>query len=71
MLHISGTIYTSYDCHLWYIHLCKMVISPGFLFQFFKIGIFIVGRRVRGQKMAQNDKNFYLLCLTFQVTYII
>ena len=29
--------HTSYDCHLWYIHICKMILSPGvFFFNFSK-----------------------------------
>ena len=41
---------------------CKIIIFPGvvffffFFFHFFKILIFRVVRRVKGQKMAQNDK---------------
>ena len=32
------------------VHLCKMMISPGAFFHFFKILIFWVVRRVKGQK---------------------
>ena len=38
------------------VHLCKMMIYLGFFFHFFRILILCVVRRVKGQKMAQNDK---------------
>ena len=46
-----------YIIWLWFmVHICKMVISPGAFFIFFKILIFHVVRGVKGQKMVQNDK---------------
>ena len=55
------------------VHNCKMIISPVifFFFIFFKILIFQVVRRVKGQKMAQNDKKLCLSCLIFQKPDII
>ena len=53
-LHISGT---THHMIIFVVHKCKMIISPGvFFFYFFKILIFWVVRRVKGQKMAQNNK---------------
>ena len=41
---------------LWFmVHICKMIISSGVFFHFFKILIFWVVRGVKGQKMVQND----------------
>ena len=37
---------------------CEMIISPVVFFHFFKFLIFWVVRWVKGQKVAQNDKNF-------------
>ena len=51
--------HVSYDCHLWYMHLCKMILSLGYFFHFFKILILWVvkgGAGVNGQKMVQNEK---------------
>ena len=48
----------------------KIVISPSVFFNF-KILIFQVVSGLKGQKMAQNDKNFCLLHLIFQEPYII
>ena len=50
------------------VHICKM-ISPGFFF-YFKILIFRLVRRVKGQKMVQNDKKFCLLHFISQEPYI-
>ena len=48
----------SYDLHLWYTYMYKRIISPGIFFIFFKILIFKINRgEVKGQKMAQSDKN--------------
>ena len=38
------------------VQMCKMVVSPGVFFHFFKILIFQVVSGVKGQKMVQNDK---------------
>ena len=40
------------------VHFCKMIISPGVFFHFFKILIFQVVRGVKGLKLVQNDKKF-------------
>ena len=50
---------------------CKMIISAGFSFNFFKILIFWFVSGIKGQKMAQNDKNFCLLCLISQESLFI
>ena len=50
---------------------CKMIISSSVFFIFFKTLILQVFRRVKGQKMAQNDKKLCLSCLTSQEPYII
>ena len=52
------------------VQMCKMIISPGVFFNF-KILIFQVVKGLKGQKMAQNVKNFCLLHLMFQEPYII
>ena len=44
---------------------CKMIISPGvFFFYFFKILIFWVVRRVKGQKWPKMTKNWPLLFIS-------
>ena len=53
------------------VDICKMVISPGVFFYFFKILIFRLHRGVKGQKMVQNDKKFCLLRSISQEPYII
>ena len=52
------------------VEMCKMIISPGVFFSA-KILIFQVVKRLKGQIMDQNDKNFCLLHLIFQEPYII
>ena len=52
------------------VQMCQMMIFPGVFFNF-KILIFRVVRELKGQKMAQNDKNFCLSHLIFQELYII
>ena len=52
-LHISGSIHHMIP---FVMHKCKTIISPDF-FHFFKILIFWVVRRVKGQKLTQNDKS--------------
>ena len=37
--------------------MCKMMISPGVFFHFFKILTFCVVRVVKEKKIVQNDKN--------------
>ena len=54
VLHISGTI--QHDYYLWYIHLCKMMISPGVFFIFFKILIFWIVKGLKGQKRSKMTK---------------
>ena len=59
-LHISGTIH--YMIFISGTHVSDYNISSR-VFHFFKILIFQVVRRVKGQKMAQNDKKLCPLCL--------
>ena len=60
--------YTSFDCHLW----CKCVKLYLQVFFFkFKISIFWVVRGLKGQKMTQSDKKFYLSHSVSQEPYII
>ena len=47
-----------------------MMISPGIFFFFFEMFIFHAVRRVKGQKMVQNDKKFCLSCPISQEPYI-
>ena len=47
------------------VHICKM-ICPAAFFYFFKVLIFLVGSRLKGQKMFQNDKIFCLSHLISQ-----
>ena len=63
---ISGTI--SYDCHLWYTCVNDN-ISRSF-FHFFKILIFWIVRRVKGQKITQNDKKILSVIMIYQKPYI-
>ena len=52
----------SYIMWSWFfVHTCKMMISPPFFLIFFLILIFQAVRRAEGQKMVQNDKK---LCLS-------
>ena len=58
--------------------MCKMMISPGVFFHFFKVlifwvvrGIFWFVRGVKGQKMVQNDKKLCRLRSISQKQYII
>ena len=61
-------IWLSFMVHL----LCKMIISPGVFFIFFKVWFFgLWVRGVKGHKMFQDDKNFCLLPLLSQEPYII
>ena len=68
VLHISGTIH-----HM--IIICGVQVQNHnifrYFFYFFKTLIFQVVRRVKGQKMAQNDKKLCLSCLISQEPYII
>ena len=52
-LHFSGSLH---DMMSFVTHKCKMMISPDCFFIFSKCLIFLVVRRLKGQKMAQNDK---------------
>ena len=59
-----------YSLWSWFlVHLCKMMIGPGF-FSFY-IFIFRAIMGVKGQKMAQDDKKLCLLYLISQEPYII
>ena len=60
--------HTSYDCHLWYTCVCKMMIFPGGFFQFLKIFIFRVVRGVKGQKIVQMTRN-YVCCISYLRNY--
>ena len=55
------------------VHLCKMMISLGSFFHFFKILVLLVvkGGGIEGQKMVQNEKKFCLLRSISQESYII
>ena len=56
------------------VHKCKLILSTGkvfLLFYFFKVFIFSVVRRVKGQKMARNDKKPCLLHFISLEPYII
>ena len=55
---------------LFVVHKCKMIISPG-VFLFFKILILGLVWRVKGQKMAQNDKKLCPLYFKSQEPYMI
>ena len=61
--------HTSYDCDFWYT--CNIMTYPDVFFHFFKILIFRVVRRVKGQKMAQNDNFFVSLRVLGIVLYMI
>ena len=52
------------------VQMYKPMISPGVFFNV-KIFIFHVVKELKGQKMAQNDKNFSLSHLIYQEPYII
>ena len=43
---------------LFMVHICKMVISSGVFFHFYKILIFQIVRGVKGQNLVQNNKKF-------------
>ena len=70
-LHPSPAIsQEQYRYSLWswvLVHLCKIMISPGFFFHFW----YFIFPAVRGQKMAQDDKKFCLLHFVSQELYII
>ena len=67
MLHISGTVHVI----VIYGHKYKMIISLGMFFLFSKFWYFWVVRRVKGQKMTQNNKKLYLSHSISQEPYII
>ena len=52
------------------VEMCKMVTCSD-AFSNFKILIFGFVRRLKGQKMTQDDKNLCQLHITFQEPYII
>ena len=47
------------------------MISPSIFFTFWKFWFFWFVRRVKEQKMVQNDKKICLLCSIFQKPYVI
>ena len=51
--------------------MCKMIISPGFFFHFFKILILRVVEGTKVQKITQNDKKFCLSHVISQEPFII
>ena len=51
--------------------MCKMIISLGVFFHFFKILIFWIVRGVKGKKIAWNDKELCLSHLICQEPYIV
>ena len=51
------------------VHLCKMMISPGVFFIFFKFLVFHAVRGVKGQKMAQDNKKTCLAYLRNHIAY--
>ena len=53
------------------VYICKMVISPGFFFHFFKILVLQIVSAVKWQKVTQSDKKLYLLLSLSQEPYII
>ena len=61
--------HTSYDCYLLYICIKWQYLQV--FFHSLKILIFQVVRGLKGQKMAQNGKNFCLLRSIFQEPYIV
>ena len=61
--------YTSYDLHLWYTYVKGYYLQVFVIF--FQILIFRVVSGVKGQKLAQNDKNFCLSHSISQEAYII
>ena len=56
---------------LFMVNMCKMIISPGVFFQFFKILIFWVVSGIKGQKAVPNHKKFCLSCFISQEPCII
>ena len=63
-------------CMIWLsfmVHLCKIMISPGVFFFFFKILILwvVIGFEVKGQKIVQNEKKFCQLRSISEESYII
>ena len=65
--HLIFQEHISSDLHLWYTCMYKRIISPGIFFICFQHFDFWDhwGGRVKGQKMAQNDKK---LCLSHSVS---
>ena len=47
------------------VQMCKMIVSPGVFFHV-KILIFQGVKGLKGQKMAENVEDFYMLYLIFQ-----
>ena len=68
MHHVSGTVY-----HMIIIfgHLCKIIIFLVDFFHFLKILIFRIFRGEKGEKIAQDDKRFFLSHSLSQEPYII
>ena len=63
VFYISRTVH-----HIWLsimIHICKVIISPDICFHFFKKKFFLLVRRIKRQKMAQNYK---ILSVVFYIS---
>ena len=63
VFYISRTVH-----HIWLsimIHRCKVIISPDICFHFFKKKFFLLVRRIKRQKMAQNYK---ILSVVFYIS---
>ena len=63
VFYISRTVH-----HIWLsimIHICKVIISPDICFHFFKKIFFLLVRRIKRQKMAQNYK---ILSVVFYIS---
>ena len=58
--------HVSYDFHLWYTCVFKMITFMGIFPFFSKFLIFRVVRRVKEQKIVRNDKKFSLLYTIFE-----
>ena len=59
----------SYDLHVWYTYVKGQY--PQVFFSFFQNFVFWIIRGVKGQKMAQNDKIVYPLCILETIHHMI
>ena len=65
--HLISQDHVSYDFHLWHTCMHKRISFFSFVFQ----GKGVWGAVIKEQKLAQNDKNFFLSHCVFQEPYII